>query len=157
MLIKHTVPILLAALIAPAALGQGSDAAEAVSAADKELQRAVAERNLEQVISFYADDAVLLPAAEPMITGKAAIREEWQEILGIPDFENISTLKRLDVSSSGDLAYTVGTYVTTMAGEHGEEVVEPGKWVSIWKRQADGQWRIVVDTYNTDVPPPDHQ
>jgi ketosteroid isomerase-like protein len=49
-----------------------------------------------------------------------------------------------------------GTYTSRMVGPKGKPLTEPGKWVSIWKKQSDGQWRVVADTYNTDVMPPVH-
>ena len=91
------------------------------------------------------------------MTSPAREAFERDGFLAIPDFENTSTLVAADTSAGGDLGYTTGTYLARMRGENGEMVSEPGKWVSIWKRQADGSWRIVVDTYNTDVPPPDHK
>jgi len=134
-----------------------TDALQAIKAADTALQRAVADKDLEGIVSFYAEDAVLLPTAEPIVVGKSAIRKEWQHILSIPDFQNQSALTKIDVSSSGDMAYSMGTYLATMLGEDGKPVTEPGKWLSVWKRQADGSWRISADTYNTDIPPPDHK
>lgn len=97
----------------------------------------------------------MLPTAEPAIRGRAAIRAEWSHILAIPGFENRAELLTLDLAASGDMAYTTGTYLAVMVGEDGGTVREPGRWVSIWKRRAGGPWRIVVDTYNTDIPPPD--
>jgi len=134
-----------------------TNAMQAIRAADTAMSKAVAERNLEVIVSFYAEEAVLLPTAEPIVVGKSSIREEWQHILSIPNFQNKSTLTKIDVSGGGDMAYSMGTYLTTMLGENGKPVTEPGKWLSVWKRQADGSWRIVVDTYNTDIPPPDHK
>ena len=60
-------------------------------------------------------------------------------------------------SADGTFGYTRGTYESPMLGPNGQQVVERGKWISVWRRDADGRWRIVVDTYNTDSPPPDHQ
>lgn len=134
-----------------------TNAMQALRAADTALQEAVAGKNLEGIVAFYAEEAVLLPTAEPIVVGKSAIREEWQHILSIPNFQNKSTLTRIDVASGNDMAYTMGTYMSTMLGEDGKAVTEPGKWLSVWKRQADGSWRIVADTYNTDIPPPDHK
>lgn len=134
-----------------------SDAATAIRAADTALQKAVADRDLEKIVSHYADDAVLMPTAEPIVVGKAAIRKEWAHILAIPNFQNRSELTKIDASSGGDMAYTMGSYVATLMGEDGNLATEPGKWMSVWRRQPDGSWRIVADIYNTDIPPPDHK
>ena len=133
------------------------DPADLLKSTDIALQKAVADGDLDKIMTFYADDAVLMPTAEPIVVGKAAIREEWHHILSIPDFQNKSALTKIDVSQSGDLAYSMGTYLSTMQGENGQPVTEPGKWLSVWRRQADGSWLIVADTYNTDIPPPDHK
>ena len=130
---------------------------DAIRAADAVLQKAVADKNLKAIMALYADDAVLLPTAEPIVVGRSAIREEWRHILAIPNFRNTSELTKIDVSRSGDMAYSMGTYVATMLGEDGKPATEPGKWLSVWKRQADGKWLVVVETYNTDIPPPDHK
>ena len=128
-----------------------------IEAVDSALSKAVAARDLEKIVGFYAEDAVLMPTAEPIVSGKAAIREEWQHILSIPDFQNKSVLTRSVISKSGDMAYSMGSYVATMRGENGELVEEPGKWLTVWTRQGDGSWLIVADTYNTDIKPPDHK
>lgn len=132
-------------------------AVDVITRADASLQQAVAAKDLNKIMSFYADTAVLMPTAEPLVSGKAAIAEEWEHILAIPAFQNTSKLSRVEVSSSGDLAYTMGSYQTRLMGEDGKVVTEPGKWLSVWKKQPDGTWRVVVETYNTDIPPPDHQ
>ncbi len=155
-------PLTLSALLVLAACQEvapraSADAVESLRRADAAMSKAIAERNLDAIIAFYAEDAVLLPAARPGIEGQAAIREEWKDILSIPDFENTSSTSRTEVAANGDLGYTTGTYVAKMLGEDGKPATEPGKWVTIWKRQGDGRWLIVVDTYNTDVPPPDHK
>lgn len=151
------VAVLGLLLLASAGHAASEDSGAALKAADASLQKAVADRDLGRIMSFYADDAVLLPAAEPIVVGKNAIEAEWKHILSIPAFQNQASLTKVDVSGSGDMAYTMGTYVARMTGQDGSPVTEPGKWLSVWRKQADGQWRIVVDTYNTDVPPPDHK
>ena len=137
--------------------GSSEEAVGALKAADMGLQKALVDKNLGQIVSYYAPDAVLLPTAEPMVEGKAAIKEEWGHILAIPNFSNAAQLRGAQVSRSGDLGYTWGTYRSKMMGEDGNPVEEPGKWVTIWKRGDGGEWRVVMDTYNTDIPPPDHK
>jgi len=132
------------------------DAIAEIKAADAALSDAVSKQDLERIASFYAEDAVLMPTAEPVVSGKAAIRDEWKHVLGIPGMHNVSVTKHIDASQSGDLGYTRGAYTSRMVGQSGGVVTEPGKWVSIWKKQDDGRWRIVVDTFNTDIMPPIH-
>ena len=145
--------VLIAVALGLAGCGQETpkedDAVAQVRAADAAITQAVTTKNLDGIMAHYADDAVLLPTAEPLIEGKAAIREEWQHILAIPDLASNTTMRDAKVSSGGDMAYTYGTYHARMMGEDGKPVEEPGKFVSIWRRGADGKWLIVVDTYNT--------
>jgi uncharacterized protein (TIGR02246 family) len=125
-----------------------------VRAADAAVTRAITAKDVDAISGYYANDAILMPTAEPMIRGKAAIREEWQHILAIPNFTNQTTTQ--DVKVSGDLAYTYGVYRSKMMGADGNPVEEPGKFVTVWRREPDGKWRIVLDTYNTDIMPPVH-
>jgi uncharacterized protein (TIGR02246 family) len=134
-----------------------ASAEHTLAAADSALQRAVVGRDLEALMTFYADDAMLLPTAVPLIVGKAAIRDAWRHTFSIPGRQNEGALRTVRVSQDGTLGYTVGTYQATMQGEDGKPVLEPGKWLTVWRRQADGSWSIEADTYNTDIPPPDHK
>jgi ketosteroid isomerase-like protein len=130
---------------------------ETLRNADASIQNAITKKNIDTLMTFYAEDAYLLPTAEPKVQGKDNIKKEWLHIFEIPDFTNKSNLIKIEISDDGSMAYTMGSYLATMQGEDGLSVQEPGKWVTIWKKQADGRWLIVVDTYNTDVPPPDHK
>jgi ketosteroid isomerase-like protein len=53
-----------------------------------------------------------------------------------------------DISASGDLGYTYGTYEFRAVGKDGNPVVEHGKYTSIWKKQRDGSWKVVLDMGN---------
>ncbi len=134
-----------------------SEATDELRSLDAQLGRAIDSKDAGAIAAFYSDDAILMPTAEPIVRGKAAITEEWKHILAIPAFHNESKLGGVEVATAGDLAYTYGSYRSRLMGEDGKLVMEPGKWLTIWKKQPDGGWRIAVDTYNTDVPPPDHK
>lgn len=134
-----------------------ADDERAVRAADSALQVAIDAKDVERTAAFYADDAEQLPVAEPAVVGRAAIREEWAKVFGIPGFSNQARMTRVEVSGGGTLAYTRGTYETAMKAPDGTTTVERGKWLTVWRRQPDGSWRIAMDIFNTDAPPPDHQ
>jgi ketosteroid isomerase-like protein len=56
------------------------------------------------------------------------------------------------VAQSGDLAYLLGTYVETATDPQGKPVTDKGKLLEVWKKQVDGKWKWVADTYNSDLP-----
>jgi ketosteroid isomerase-like protein len=58
----------------------------------------------------------------------------------------------IDVSKSGDLAYSYGTFEFRSLGKDGKPSVEHGKYTTIWKRQPDGTWKVVLDMGNSMAP-----
>ena len=57
------------------------------------------------------------------------------------------------VGSAADLGYTIGTYHMQLPDGDGSVVEIDGKYLSVWKRQPDGRWKIAVDMFNSDGPP----
>ena len=60
---------------------------------------------------------------------------------------------KADMAASGDLGYTYGNYVYTAKNKDGKPVANYGKYTSIWKKQKDGQWKVVVDMGNSSPDP----
>ena len=54
-----------------------------------------------------------------------------------------------DISSSGDLGYTYGTFEFRSKDKDGKPTVDYGKYTSIWKKQADGSWKVALDMGNS--------
>jgi len=42
----------------------------------------------------------------------------------------------------------------TAPDDNGKSSIDRGKYVAVWKKQADGNWKVAVDTWNTDLPCP---
>jgi ketosteroid isomerase-like protein len=62
---------------------------------------------------------------------------------------------KVDVSASGDLAYTQGSYTLTATDPHtGKVINDHGSFVTTYRKQPDGSWKAVVDIASSDVPPP---
>ena len=104
-----------------------------------EQSKAMAAKDLDHMVSFYADDASLLDANTPIATGKDAIREIWKAVFAGPGFGVSSETLKVEVSRSGDLAYTRGTYTMTANDAKGNPVTDKGKYVGVYKKQPDGQ------------------
>jgi ketosteroid isomerase-like protein len=60
---------------------------------------------------------------------------------------------KAEMSASGDLGYTYGNYIYTVKNKEGKLVANYGKYTSIWKKQKDGQWKVVVDVGNSSPDP----
>jgi ketosteroid isomerase-like protein len=145
---------------AAAGLGQHAFAADRhateaeLCALDEQWSAAAARNDLDGTISFYADDAVLLPANAPIATDRKSIRESWAGLLG-PHTSVSWKWSKIEVAQSGELAYIYGAYKLTMtASNQTGPVNDIGKFVEVWKKQPNGKWKCIVDTYNSDLPLP---
>ena len=133
----------------------GSHEADLKSLRDVEIaeEQAWKSKDLEKILSFFADDVILLYANTPPIVGKDAMRAYEKQFFTDLSFTMQSQLTDLDVAQSGDLGYTQGTTIyTTTDPKTGKTVTDRGKWLCIRKRQADGSWKVVRDTWSSDLP-----
>lgn len=114
---------------------------------EDEFMKAAAERGAEGYMSYYAEDAVEVPNGRNAIRGKANIAKTMGFL---DDKNNHLTWTPVDagVSISGDLGWTSGTYEFRSKDKDGKVTVEHGKYTSIWKKQPDGNWKVVLDMGN---------
>ena len=125
----------------------------AVRDADAQWAKAAGANDLDGTVSYYTDDASLLPPNAPIATGKQAIRAVWATML-TPDTTVSWQVSKADVARSGELAYVMGTYQIAAKNPQGKSQEDRGKLVEVWKKQADGKWKTVADIFNSDVPAP---
>jgi uncharacterized protein (TIGR02246 family) len=126
----------------------------ALRQADIDFAKATAERGVDGWVSYFAEDGSMFPGNAPIVTGKDAIRAYMAPAFADPSFSLTWQPTRADVSRSGDLGYTVGSFERKSSDPQGNPAVRRGKYVTIWKKQADGNWKVVVDIGNLDQPPP---
>lgn len=120
--------------------------------ADVDHLNAAQAGDVDGVLAVYEDNATLLPPDAPLATGKEALRGIWTDITASPSV-NWKTSK-VEVSSAGDLAYSMGTYELAVSDAEGKPATEVGKWLVVWKKQADGSWKQTVGTWNRDQAEP---
>ena len=119
---------------------------------DDEWSRAAGSRDVEKTISYYSDDAVVMPPNIPTLTGKEPIRSLWNSMLGSPSFSGGWKVSKVDVARSGDLAYVSGNYEFNEKDNSGKPLTDKGKYLEIWKKQTDGSWKCVADMFSSDLP-----
>jgi uncharacterized protein (TIGR02246 family) len=114
-----------------------------------------ATRNVDKFAAHYSDDAELLLPNRPKIVGKDAIRAAFEPIVTDPNFALIFQSTKVDTARSGELGYSEGTYTLTATNPvTNQAATEKGKYVCVFRREADGSWKAVADTINADAPPP---
>lgn len=118
---------------------------------DAQWSKAAGARDLDKSVSYYTDDAVVLPQNGPAANTKTAIRAIWKDMTS-PGNATGWKANKVEVAKSGDMAYITGTYELTMNVAGGKPVNDRGKYVAVWKKQTDGTWKCVADTWNTDLP-----
>lgn len=122
----------------------------AIRAASADWSKAAQAKDLDKAMSVYSDDAIVLSPKAPMIRDKDKIRANWQEMLAQPGPGLSFTATGVEVARSGDLAWEYGTYELATTDKKGKTTTEKGKYVTVWKKQPDGSWKVAADIDNTD-------
>jgi ketosteroid isomerase-like protein len=120
---------------------------------DTQWSKVATAGDVDGAVSYYSDDASVLPPNAPIANTKPAIRAAWAALL-TPDVTVSWQITKVEVARSGDLGYAMGTYVVALKNVAGNPVVERGKLVEVWKKQADGKWKVTADIFNSDAPAP---
>jgi uncharacterized protein (TIGR02246 family) len=102
--------------------------------------------------SVYAEDAVVMFANAPDIKGLPAIREALPKMMQDPAFALSFEADKVVVARAGDLAYETGTYSLSMTGPDEKPATEKGHYVVVWRKEADGTWKAVIDAPISDPP-----
>jgi len=102
----------------------------------------------ETILSYWSDDAVVLPPGQPMLKGKDALRKMVQDSKNIPGFSMTWKSTGIQFSPDGKMAYMPGENLMTMNDPAGNKISIPGRGYTIWRKQADGNWKCVVDIWN---------
>lgn len=125
---------------------------QAIEAANARFDSAAVKGDSAALAGFYADDAVLMMSNEPAARGHAAIVKSFGAMSSGMKMSAF-TLTTQDVIVSGDYAIETGSYALTGApGKAAKPVHDVGKYLVLWKKQADGSYKILRDIANSDQP-----
>jgi ketosteroid isomerase-like protein len=113
---------------------------------------ASAGKDVEKIVSYWSDDALLIFPGQPVLEGKAAIRDYVSASLSTPGFKIHWVSEKPVFSPDGKLAYMRGTDELTVPGPNGTPITLHMRGISVWRIDSDGQWRCVVDISNEEPP-----
>jgi ketosteroid isomerase-like protein len=117
--------------------------------AEREFMDDVARRRLEGWVDHFADSAATFPPGKLVNVGRAAIRKGMAATFADTSVHVAWYPVYATVAASGDLGYTWGYYRWTSRDDKGAPAPPAdGKYLTIWRRDGSGRWKVVVDTGN---------
>jgi uncharacterized protein (TIGR02246 family) len=125
---------------------------DAIRAADQEWLKVFADKDLEKSVAFCAEDGSVLAPGAPVATGRDAIGKLFAGFFALPSLKISWHPVKAEVAKSGELGYTSGVYQMTYNDPAGKPVSDTGKYVTVWKKQRDGGWKVLLDIFNSDLP-----
>lgn len=135
------------------ACSKDTSAADMQAIKNKEVawNKDIVTKDPAKFAQYYADDATVLLPNEPIIKGISDIKSVLTTMLQDKNFA--LTFQSDKVEVSGDLGYSQGAYSMTMSDpKTGNPATDKGKYLTVWKKQADGNWKAIEDMNNSDLP-----
>jgi ketosteroid isomerase-like protein len=123
---------------------------QAIRTAAADWANAALDKILDKTVSYYAEDAHMYPYNAPRTETKEDIRKVWTAFLTAPGSVIETKTASVTVAKSGDLAYETGTFSLRQNNAQGQTDETPGKYVVVWKKQPNQEWKAVADIFNTD-------
>lgn len=149
--IAHTALVAVAVSLA-AACGRSVDVnavAAEIRQADIAFARATAEHGADGWVSFFAEDGKMFRPGE-VVSGPDSIRALVTPWFADEAFTLTWEPTFAEVTGSGDLGYTYGRYQSTGRDSMGNAITGSGWYVTVWRRDASGAWKVVADIGNPD-------
>ncbi len=104
----------------------------------------------EEFMSYFTIGTLILPPDKGIAKGQEQIGKVFAEYQSFPGFAISWEPQEAFVSASGDLGYTIDRILVNFNDEHGNKIDLFEKGVTIWKKRADGSWKLAVDIWNVD-------
>ena len=156
LLISATAMVLLTACTqAPPPPPPDTRAADEKAIRDQETAAAQAwtAKDVDKILALYADDATLMLPNSPALSGKAAMTPALKGAVADPNFALTIQNTSVEASKGGDLGFVRGSYMVHQSDPKTKKTtMEKGNYVIVYKKQADGSWKIAADTAIPEAP-----
>jgi ketosteroid isomerase-like protein len=119
---------------------------KAVQEGNRLFGAAVKNKDYAGLAALYTEKAQLLAPDAPIASGREAIKDFWTATATALGLQG-ATLKTLDLETSGDVAWEIGEALLALGS--GQATV---KYIVVWRKGADGSWRLHRDIWNAQPP-----
>jgi len=121
---------------------------------DTQWSEAAATKDLDGTLAYYSEDAIVLPPNATRAATKETIRKVWKDILATSGLVITWKSAKVKLGKSGEMAWVSGTYELTMNDPSGKPANDRGKYLEVWEKQSDGNWKCAADMWNSDLAGP---
>jgi ketosteroid isomerase-like protein len=133
--------------------GQTTEKAKyAVAAADAAWLKAYQAKDVGKSVAFYDERGSMLAPNTPIATGKDALAQAIAGAFAMPGYNLVWHLRKVGLARSEDLGHTSGSYDSSFQDASGKTISDTGKYLTVWKKQANGAWKVLFDMFNSDLP-----
>jgi uncharacterized protein (TIGR02246 family) len=157
--LRAALPAALALFLAACAQTAAPTAPDTRAESEKELRtletewnRAWNTRDAAKISASWSEDATMMATNSPVIHGRAEIQKMIQGLLdtnGTIQFE----ADKVEIARSGDIGYTQGHYEMRLTDPKSKKtMLENGKYLTVYRKMADGSWQAIEDINNADAP-----
>ena len=128
------------------------DDVEAIRKRQDEFLAAHSFNDGAKLAEFCTDDALLIPPDEPIVRGKQAIAEWYQlQLKKAPPIENPKVILE-EIEVFGNLGFNRGDFILKFEGETTDKpIIQKLRFITIWRKQPDGNWKFYRDIWNTNA------
>jgi len=158
---KRNAVLLLLLFLVVAIVGVGGST-KSSDAADRDLLLRL-DREFDQKVaaggggaawaSYFAENGSMVGKAGAPVVGPEAIRARMEPVFADPNFSLRWQPTRAEILISDDLGFTTGRYERRVKDKEGKTEIEHGTYFTLWRKQADGSWKIILDTGSADPAP----
>ena len=156
-LIRRSLPALLqscsllAAGCAPPPVDREAELA-ALRQAATAYHDAASAKDAARVVALYDEGAVMVPPNADLVEGLQGVRGYRFGFITTPGIELRFEIVHAEVSASGDMAWTLAIGEITIHRPEGPPGSDRVRDFHVWKKQADGSWKVAVDIWNSGRP-----
>ena len=150
-IVLSLVSVLLAAACAPPPPPPPDLEAElaALHAAASAYHEAASAKDAARVVALYDEGAVMVPPNADLVDGLEAVRGYRFGFISTPGVELHFEIVRAEVSASADMGWTLALGDITINRPDGTTGSDLVRDFHVWRKQADGSWKVVADIWNS--------
>lgn len=116
--------------------------------ADLTFEKATGEHGLQGWVGWFAEDGFQVPNWGPLVIGPEAIRANMKGLFGDTTVRLTWAPDTALVAASGDMGYTIGHWQLLRLGAPADSAAARGRYLTVWKKQPDGGWKVAADIGN---------